>query len=190
MTLPKLLVTSFATWKPEQPSNASDDLLSAIYPFYSRREQLHWLRHLPVDFQQAPTKVIQAAQTLQPDAIICCGMKEIGSHICIEERALRAEQTRHTSVNVNWLGANLTATEISHDAGQFVCNSLYFDVLKHFQVSRTHYPGQPECPCIFIHIPVLTPFNRDQTIADFVTILARMYRLAALHASTSLPLSA
>ncbi|MGK7888883.1 MAG: peptidase C15 [Leptolyngbyaceae cyanobacterium] len=187
---PKILLTSFATWKPEQPSNASDDLLAEILPLYQDREHLHWLRHLPVDFQKAPAKVIQATQTLRPNAIICCGMKEIGTHICVEKQAVQDGATLYTDVNLNWLIAGLAFTQVSHDAGEFVCNRLYFDLLTHLQQDSSRFPDQPQCPCIFVHIPVLTQFNRDQTVADFLTILSRIHGIASLHAAAAIPLSA
>ena len=49
-----LLLTTFATWKPSQPSNASDDLVAELLKRGMLDANVQVLRHIPVDFQQAP----------------------------------------------------------------------------------------------------------------------------------------
>ncbi|NET50907.1 MAG: peptidase C15 [Merismopedia sp. SIO2A8] len=186
MPLPSLLLTSFSTWKPEQCSNSSDDLLLEIHQRFSQHETLRMLRQLPVDFQEAPARVIQAIKLQRPDAVICCGMGETRSHLCIEDRAAYNNQTRRTILNSIRLASGLRATRVSHDAGQFVCNRLYFDVLDYLQ----SHPQHRNCPCIFIHVPILTDFNREMIVADFLTILARMQLLADYQTAMPSPLPA
>ena len=172
MPSPTLLLTSFTTWKPDQSSNSSDDLLLHVSSQYSQLQGLELLRQIPVDFQQAPDKVLQGIRNHRPDAVICCGMGETRSHLCIEDRATYDHRIRYTGVNVNRLVSGLTITRVSHDAGQFVCNRLYFEVLDYLQ-----HKG-PECPCIFVHVPVLTDANVGAIASDFKTILLRMQMLA------------
>lgn len=182
MSSPSLLLTSFTTWKPEQSSNASDDLLLHVLSQQPQLRGLNLLRKLPVDFQQAPNQAIQGIRQHRPDAIICCGMGETRSHLCIEDRASHDHRIRYTGVNVNRLVSGLSITRVSHDAGQFVCNRLYFEVLDYLQ-----HQG-PECPCIFVHVPVLTEANVGAIASDFKTILLRMQMLANRSLSHPMPM--
>lgn len=153
---------------------------------YSQKDELRMLRQLPVDFQDAPARAIQAIKRQPPGAIICCGMGEGRSLLCIEDRATHNHQIRRTTIDSAWLASGLRATQVSHDAGQFVCNRLYFEVLDYLQ-SRPKYQN---CPCIFIHVPVLTDFNREAVVTDFMTILARVQRLVEYQRTMSSPLPA
>lgn len=182
MLSPALLVTSFRTWKPEQSSNSSDDLLADISSCCPHRHHLELLRQIPVDFQLAPEQVINAIQTHTPHAIICCGMGETRSRLCIEDRATYDSRIRYTGVNVNRLVSGLPLTRISHDAGQFVCNRLYFEVLDYLQHQRS------DCPCVFVHVPVLTDANREAIAADFQAIILRIHLLVSRSIHRPIPL--
>lgn len=73
-----------------------------------------------------------------------------------------------TSVNLDTLLEVTSATEISHDAGKFVCEGLYYEVLNHLRQRNFN------SPCIFVHVPVLTPDNSQSIVADFQRILERI----------------
>ena len=182
MPSPTLLLTSFRTWKPEQSSNTSDDLLLDVSCHYPHRKNLRLLRQIPVDFQLAPERVIKAAKAHPPDAIICCGMGESRSVLCVEDRATYDGHIRYTGVNVNRLVSGLSMTRVSHDAGQFVCNRLYFEVLDYLQNHG------PECPCIFVHVPALTDDNREAIATDFQAILLRIQLLVSRSMPRPIPL--
>src|SRR6476661_6354881 len=136
----KILLTSFDTWLPHQKSNSSDDLLAKI------------------------SKINQ----LQPDTIICCGMAESRQKLTVESCACCDSDIRKTAVNLEPLVADLAATEISHEAGKFVCEALYYAVLKHICDS------QIAAKCIFVHVPILTPDNADKIVADFLLVMRRL----------------
>jgi pyroglutamyl-peptidase len=160
----QILLTSFTTWKTHQRSNASDDLLIEIQQNCAS-SGLHFLRQLPVDFQLAPKQAIAYFNQLQPDAVILCGMAESRQKLTVESRAIAGETIFRTKVDLEELIAELEFTEISHDAGQFVCEALYYAMLKHLQeVSST-------CPCIFVHVPILTPTNFKEIVRDFQAIV-------------------
>lgn len=182
MSSPTLLLTSFRTWKSEQSSNASDDLLMDVSHRYPQRSHLRLLRQIPVDFQIAPQQVIKAIQSHAPHAVICCGMGETRTMLCVEDRATDRGRIRYTGVNVNRLISGLPVTRVSQDAGQFVCNSLYFDVLDYLQSKGA------ACPCIFVHVPVLTAENHDAIAADFQSIILRMKLLVSQSTPRSIPL--
>ncbi|MEB3212503.1 MAG: peptidase C15 [Leptolyngbyaceae bacterium] len=167
-----ILVTSFTTWKSHQPSNSSDDLLELIsrHPDVTR-SSLHFLRKVPVHFSYAPSCVIHHIQTIEPDIVICCGMSEKHQTMNIESRAIRAGQIQYTGVDLVRLVDGLKMTRISHNAGRYVCNSLYFDVLDFLR----HY--HKPVLCIFVHVPRLSLENQAWVVSDFLSILHRMESL-------------
>ncbi|MEG3844506.1 peptidase C15 [Microcoleus sp. herbarium14] len=164
----KILLTSFDTWLPHQESNSSDDLLAKISQIQSLPYSLTFLRKLPVDFQEAPNWAIAQINQLQPDTIICCGMAESRQKLTVESCACCDRDILKTAVHLPPLVADLAATEISHEAGKFVCEALYYAVLKHLADS------QPSAKCIFVHVPILTPDNTDQIVGDFLSIVNRL----------------
>ncbi|OCQ94368.1 peptidase C15 [Oscillatoriales cyanobacterium USR001] len=167
----KILLTSFNTWMPHHKSNSSDDLLAQIAKIKSLPDSLTpysliFLRKLPVDFQLAPLQVIAKIIELQPDIIICCGMAESRSKLSLESCAMFEEEILRTNVKIEELLTNLTITEISHDAGKFVCESLYYSVLNYIYSKRLN------SKCIFVHVPILTTENFQPIITDFLSILS------------------
>lgn len=168
----QLLLTSFTTWLPHQKSNSADDLL---VKFLQRQPSIdrHLLRQLPVDFVLAPQQTIACIQTLQPQAVVCCGMAESRSKLSVESQAVISDtvpQARDrilkTRFDLPQLVDGLPMTEISHDAGRFVCNATYFAVLEHLQHSS--------CLGLFVHVPILTEANCEAIVRDFETLLQRI----------------
>jgi pyroglutamyl-peptidase len=165
---PRLLLTSFDIWKQHHTSNASDDLLNALLSQNGLPQNARVLRKLPVDFQRAPELVIGAIQEYAPEVIICCGMAERRSRLTVESNGKLGEEILKTGVNLQALVNDLKITTISHDAGRFVCNHLYSSVLSYLR------QYQLNSQCIFVHVPVLTPDNCAEILADFGLILQRM----------------
>lgn len=167
---PRLLLTSFDTWQPHQRSNASDDLLAALLATNPAPGQLHFVRQLPVDFQLAPAQLLQHFQSLQPDVVICCGMAEARSQLTVESNGKHQEEIRYTSLDLEPLIAALPMTQISHDAGDYVCNWLYYSVLKYIQEQ------QVKSHCLFVHVPVLNDSNFRPIFQDFSTLVQRLLK--------------
>lgn len=165
----KVLITSFTTWKPHQSVNASDELLGQIQ--WPGLHSFHLLRRLPVNFEEAPKQVRARFEVLKPDILICCGMAEERQKLHIESRATVDDKTLTTRVDLHWLTRDLAMTEISHDAGRFVCNTLYYHMLRHL----SHQPQKHHC--IFAHVPVLTSQNIHLVKSDFLSIIDRMVKL-------------
>ena len=162
----RILITSFTTWKPHHTSNASDDLLDQVSADAS--QSIHLLRRLPVDFKLAPRQVLAKFNELKPDILVCCGMAEKRDKLNIESRAVVDEVTMTTELDLKPLTCDLPMTEISHDAGRFVCNSLYFEALSHIKAQqRKHH-------CLFVHVPILDRHNIIGIKRDFLTILQRL----------------
>lgn len=158
-----LLLTSFTTWLVHQKSNSADDLLEIIQK--NNLDNCYYLRQLPVEIEAASQKAIAISQQIQPSAIICCGMAESREQLSIESNARCQGSCLYTTVNLPQLVSCLSHTDLSHDAGQFVCEGLYYQILAHLRSLTL------DIPCLFVHVPVLTPDNQAIILEDFVTIL-------------------
>ncbi len=165
---PRIFLTSFQTWLPHQKSNSADDLLAEITEQDFSLCSLILLRKLPVDTLAAGKLVIDEIAKQQPDAVICCGMAESRGKLTVESNA-RCENVKiYTSFDLDKLVAQLSDTEISHDAGNFVCEGLYYQVLNYLQ------QFSPQIPCIFVHVPIISPENITTMLLDFKLILQQI----------------
>lgn len=162
----KILFTSFTTWKPHHTSNSSDDLLQKISETSPHAH--HFLRKLPVDFDLAPQHAMAKFNEIKPDIIVFCGMAEARGKLNIESSAVIGDETVKTNVNLSRLTSGLSITQTSHNAGRFVCNQLYFKMLKHIHEQKsTHH-------CVFAHVPILTLHNTTAIVDDFHMIVNRL----------------
>lgn len=169
----KIILTSFQTWLTHQKSNSSDDLLAILQQqsLNFNEANLFFLRHLPVDIQLASEQLISQIKTIKPKAIICCGMAESRGKLTIEANATCNSSCLHTSVNLTELTNQLTVTDISQDAGKFVCEGLYYQILKYTQSLPEHIS------CIFVHVPILNSSNLDSIQQDFLSIIKYINKL-------------
>lgn len=167
----KILLTSFNTWLPHQTSNSSDDLLSEIAHYNFLYLSLTLVRQLPVDVHLSSFCVTAKINEIQPDGIICCGMAESRTKLSVETNAACKDAVLKTSVDLEQLLAGSSEIEISHDAGKFVCEGLYYSVLKYLS------DRQMNSRCIFVHVPILTQHNLSQIKANFLLIIRRLLDL-------------
>jgi len=166
-----ILLTSFQTWLPHQQSNSSDDLLEEVAKLDGYPHSLTFLRHLPVDISQASERAISKINELQPDIIICCGMAESRRQLSIESNASQGEKVLITSLDLDRLVAGSVGTTISHNAGKFVCEGLYYSLLHHLQINNLKKHG------LFAHVPVLNRDNVNKIVTDFELIMQRIASL-------------
>lgn len=179
---PTILITSFDIWEAHHRSNSSDDLLEELLVRgVVANRNIHLLRRMPVDFQLAPEQTIATIERLQPDLVICCGMAEKRSLLTIESNGKLAEKLLHTRIDLMALIQDLEFTDISHDAGQFVCNYLYYSVLNYI------YETQKNIHCVFIHVPLLTLETMEVITQDFCKILERLTLVAMNDSSRNAP---
>ncbi|HEY9627698.1 MAG TPA: peptidase C15 [Coleofasciculaceae cyanobacterium] len=157
----QILLTSFVTWTVGQTSNAADDLLLEILQ-NNPPPSLAFLRGLPVNLPVARDLTIAKIQQLQPQAIVLCGMAESRTRLSVESNGARGDRQIYTAFDLPTLTADLPMTDISANAGRFVCNSLYYALLS------------AAYPCVFVHVPVLTMGNRRAIVSDFRQILDRL----------------
>lgn len=127
--------------------------------------ETYTLRRIPVDFQQAPAMVLAKMAEIQPDLVICCGMAESRTVLTVESNGTCQGDVQQTAIALPALVQTLQATTISHDAGDFVCNHLYYTVLK--QIQEQQLPSQ----CLFVHVPILTTANQEIIGKDFAALL-------------------
>lgn len=167
----KILLTSFDTWLCHQKSNASDDLLG-LFLQNPGSEAAICLRKLPVDPERAAGVTLTKIVEVKPDAVICCGMAESRAMLTIESTACCGDQALKTAVDLDALIQGLGVTEISHEAGKFVCESLYHSVLNFLKKSSLNIP------CIFVHVPIITPANEALILTDFLRVFQRIQQLA------------
>ena len=162
-----ILLTSFTTWLPHHKSNSSDDLLDEISKI-NHASSLTLLRRLPVDVEKASSYLIDKIIEITPDAIICCGMAECRHELSIESNATCGNILLRTNIELEKLLHDAEKIQISHDAGKFVCEGLYYAVLKYILDSKlkTH--------CIFVHVPILTEKNLSLILEDFMLILHKI----------------
>jgi pyroglutamyl-peptidase len=140
-----ILLTSFAPWLCHHRSNSSDELLASIQDNYQKN--LFFLRQLPVDIHRASEGVMKAIQHEKPDVVICCGMAENRYRLSLESNARSFTDRLFTPIFLTDVVKELEYSYISNNAGQFVCEGLYFQVLK-------NHPR-----ALFIHVPLLTEKN-------------------------------
>ncbi len=163
-----ILLTSFQTWLPHQKTNSSDDLLEEVAKLDSFPHALTFLRHLPVDIAQASERAIAKINELQPDIIICCGMAESRHQLSVESNASRGDKILKTLVDLDKVLHGLVKTTLSHDAGKFVCEGLYYSVLNHLQKNDLKKHS------VFVHVPILTSNNITEILTDFKLMMHRL----------------
>lgn len=174
MTVP-LLLTTFAPWRAHQPSNASEDLLTALIRSQLLPPATLVLRQLPVSFELAPGRVIAKLVEWQPRVVVCCGMAETRTHLSLERQGKQGDRVLQTDLDLEGLMADTWLTEISTWAGDYVCNHLYYRVLE--TIHRHKWTTQ----ALFIHIPRLTPVTVPLLINDLSLILNRLAALDQSH---------
>lgn len=127
---------------------------------------------LPVEFKKAYEDLQLAIDHVKPKAIVMLGLAGGRSRISLEKIALNWNQTQkpdesgfipeiakidaqselaimtHFPVDFlyEFLRKHEVECEISFSAGTFVCNNLYYHVLK----------NNPDIPSLFVHLPYLT----------------------------------
>ncbi len=168
----RFLITTFTTWLPHQRSNAADDLIDRVAQA-GLPAGTELLRHLPVDSRSSWTIVEAAMQRFRPARIIACGMAESRNRLCLEQQAQRDGQVRRSAIDLAPWAAQLQRGEQSFDAGDFVCNDLYFSILE----TIAQDPCWSETRACFIHVPPLQGpdgqglDDSDRLVQDFQTLL-------------------
>lgn len=166
-----ILITSFRPWKAHQEMNSSDRLLEHVIA--KLPENVIALRGLPVNFDLAPMAVINHIVHYRPKVVLCCGMAETRKTLTIERWGIGQDQPLTTPIDLPTLVQKTIHTHISDDAGRFVCNHLYYQVLQFLKQSVKPSLTQ-QTAALFIHVPLITPANQRVLEFDFLKIVEHL----------------
>jgi pyroglutamyl-peptidase len=132
------------------------------------------VRLLPCAYDASVKTLVNAIETLRPDALLMAGQAARRAVVCVERFAHNLDDAtapdndgalrrglRISRAAPEWLeteapvrtiaraikGAGIPA-RVSRDAGGFVCNHLYFGALQYLSEKRSPIPA------VFVHLPV------------------------------------
>ena len=163
-----LLITSFRAWRSHQHSNSSQDLVAAMAANHQLPPNAVWLSQVPVNFQTAPMQVLSEIYRIRPRAVVCCGMAEKRVCLSLEQQARGRMGALKTNLNLVDLLANTRLSEVSYDAGDYVCNHLYYSVLEAI------YQGKISTSCLFVHVPLLSVQTWPLIQSDLSEVLEKL----------------
>lgn len=170
---PRILVTAFEPWA-DRPVNSSEVAVEGL-DGQTVSGCLVRVRHLPVEWDEAPRLLLEAAAEVEPSAIVCFGMHK-GDAWLVEmlahNRDRRDGETGPESAIVEeapWtlptglpvaailgklLDAGLPAA-MSEDAGVFLCNHAFYWTM--------HAVQEGAAPPLsgFIHVPAAVLEEKD-----------------------------
>ncbi|MGB7976776.1 MAG: pyroglutamyl-peptidase I [Roseiarcus sp.] len=142
-------------------------------------------RLLPCAYDASVKKLVEAIETLRPDAILMTGQAARRAVVCVERFAHNLDDAtapdndgalrrglRISRAAPEWLEARMPVrtiaraikeagipARVSRDAGGFVCNHLYFGALQYLGDKRSVIPA------VFVHLPV-TPEQNPQGASE------------------------
>lgn len=176
----KVLISAFEPFGGS-PQNVSWNAVSALTDFPSDIE----IRKicLPVVFGKAWEKLKKEIDAFSPDAVICTGQAKESPYIRVERVALNIDDARipdnqgnmpdgspviegaqnawFSNLPVKKIVASLARqgipAKLSHSAGTYVCNHLFFQLMNHIYTRQTDLLGG------FIHVPA------DEEDSTFLT---------------------
>lgn len=183
----RVLVTGFAPFGPHA-SNPSTNLAHALHGMEHEGAYFVAFAPLPVLYAEAAKAARTAAMHIQADAIVAIGLAAATGHVRIERQARNLssatapdaagrlcadvviESGGHdallTSLDADAIASEIAATGIacavSEDAGDYVCNDLYYRLLA---AARR---GEAPSRILFVHIP-----ENAAELTDLPTTLAR-----------------
>jgi pyroglutamyl-peptidase len=139
---------------------------------------------LPVDFQGAARELRRLIRRHRPDALLMLGLAAGRTRISLEALALNVDHHEEAGTQRRWrrpirrrgpialearlpldrifrrLRAARVPAAVSHHAGTFVCNHVFYEGLAMF-------PG----PCGFVHVPPFKALPQSRQIGAIRTIL-------------------
>jgi len=131
-------------------------------------------RLLPCAYEASVKKLVEAIETVRPDALLMTGQAARRAVVCVERFAHNLDDAtapdndgalrralRISRAAPEWLEARAPVrtiaraikeagipARVSRDAGGFVCNHLYFGALQYLGEKRSAIPA------VFVHLPV------------------------------------
>ena len=106
-------------------------------------------------FLSSGKQIIDTIKTIRPDFILAFGQKPKSNCIYIETQAHR-ENILQTNFDVAQLSESLSknniSSELSDNAGNYLCNYVYYEGLKYITQDRL------DTKMVFIHVPSMKEF--------------------------------
>lgn len=127
-----------------------------------------WLSQVPVNYQTAPIQVLGEIYRCRPRAVVCCGMAEKRVCLSLEQQAKKQKNYLQTQLDLTDLLADTRFSEVSYDAGDYVCNHLYYSVLEAID------SGKIDTSCLFVHVPMLTAHTWPLVQSDLSAVLKKL----------------
>jgi pyroglutamyl-peptidase len=179
-----ILVTGFSAF-PGAPVNPSAAIVMRLLRRHARRFRLHGIRLqtavLPVVYDQVTREVEQLVARTQPDAVVHLGLASRRKQVSVETRAVNRITTLHadaakrraaaravhagglpalrsplaTPSLVTLMRRSGVPTQLSVDAGDYVCNQTFYTSL-----------ASGGAPAVFIHVPRLTGTRHESEEDD------------------------
>ncbi|WP_026583646.1 pyroglutamyl-peptidase I [Bacillus sp. J33] len=166
----KLLLTGFEPFL-DYPINPTEIIVKELDGKRIGNYEIKGL-HLPVDFEQGPKKIVEAAASEKPDAVISLGLAAGRTAITPERIAINCQdgepdnsgfspEDKRIEENgpdgyfstlpirrmVNSLKESGYPSSISNTAGTYLCNNVMYSVLHELKAAGRNIPAG------FVHIP-------------------------------------
>jgi pyroglutamyl-peptidase len=161
----RVLVTGFGPF-PGQPVNPSAELAGRLAAVFGGCAGFR-AAILPTEYRAGRAKLAAEIADFRPDIVICFGVAAAAEQVRIESRAcIRAHPARkdaagllpediapgpehlHSALDLEALAADMwaggAAAGISADAGDYLCNFIYYTALRE---------GAGRYDAVFVHIP-------------------------------------
>jgi pyroglutamyl-peptidase len=179
-----ILVTGFSAF-PGAPVNPSAAIVMRLLRRHARRFRLHGIRLqtavLPVAYDQVAPELGELVARTHPDAIVHLGLASRRKQVSVETRAVNRITTLHpdaakrrvaaravhagglptlrsplaTPSLVTLMRRSGVPTQLSTDAGDYVCNQTLYTSL-----------ASGGAPAVFIHVPRLTGTRHESEEGD------------------------
>ena len=186
-TSSKILLTGFGPF-PNMPINPCIEIVPSIQHWAQSQSFELCTSILDVTYEGAFDQVQKIVTEFGPHMIVHLGVSSRQDAIHLEQSAINCRNASipdvqgrrcsneaisieysvtarlRTTLDVPTLQRDLSQlghpVAVSHDAGQYVCNSLYWQSLHHFEI-----------PVLFVHIPNTTTEGHSSTIACIQNLL-------------------
>ena len=174
----KILITAFRPFG-KRKNNTSQNVLQSLREFLPQQSSLEpHLLILPVNFHTAWPILEKVIQNISPDALLMLGEKG-SKHTTLETTARNRRCHKTGEIEIEKTGGKKLRTifdvgrlalalqkktlkkprcVVSHDAGSYLCNFVYWKALAH----------HPELPAIFLHVPALSAENSQRETPNIV----------------------
>lgn len=117
-------------------------------------------------FESCEKEIVMAISELMPEYIISFGQKPNSNRLYIETTAHRNDEKLETIFDITKLQASLKVAsipyEVSNNAGNYLCNHVYFNGLEHIKRNTIN------TKIIFIQVPSIKTFKNIDVVSEWL----------------------